>query len=211
MEFELSTKDKLQIIDDLLKTILYYSQIRDLKFYNITLEEQLVNGIGVHSGKAFSTDGSNIFGFTVNDIDPEKRISRIFAGTYVEGKGVTLYAVPIEKFFIQENIMDIDIDATNRPGHTKMHGRFWRACARVGITPENSGNLYESHIQPFINSCNLWKDMDEKFTERFLLMTTKAYQQEMNKSLIDKFSEFAKDIPIPPCFADDGADPKTKI
>ncbi len=212
MEDQLTVSEKLGIIDNLLENIVFDIGHKGAKFYNITIEEELVDGISSHTGKAFSTDGVNIFGFTYDDNGERSGIvSRLLSGTYIKDKGVSLYTIPFDAFFIQNNIMDTVVDATHRPDYTKMHGRFWNTLARVTITPETDVIAAETHVQPFIDCCNLWKDMDDEFTDRFMSLTTKAYQQDMNIAFINKLYDFAKDMPIPACFADDGVAPKTKM
>lgn len=212
MENKLSTSDKLQIINNLLENIIFTVTNKGAMFYNIVIEEELNVGTSKHIGKAFSTDGVNLFGFTYSQSEANGgAISRIFSGTYLKDKGISLYTIPLDKFFIDNNIMDADLDAICVPDYTKMHGRFWNCCARVDVVPEVEEITAEKHIQPFIDTFNIWKDLDDNFTDRFLSLTTKAYQQDMNVAFIHKLNTIAKDIPIPSCFSDDGNAPKTKI
>ena len=78
--------------------------------YDVSFEE-IDNGKNVQSsGKAFSIDGLNFFGFTQNEpevLSQAKKMDyskeRVFAGSHIEGKGLSVVVMPFDKLYIQSN------------------------------------------------------------------------------------------------------------
>ena len=208
MNEELMDFDKLKLIRNCLNKMKHDLAQNGAEFFNITIEDQFNGEINSHSGKAFSTDGKNIYGFTYDDGNPFKFfISRLFAGTYVKDKGISLYIVPFDDFFMQEKITDTSLDASFRPNHTKMHGMFWNDLARVDVTPETGKVSVETHLKPFVDNWEFWKSVDEVYIDRFVALASKVDSQDANADFIEKLYEATKNENVPECFADDDSAP----
>lgn len=214
MEHELKDFEKINIVYGFIDKITNDLAEAGAIFYDVVIEETIFGEVFRYPGKAFSIDGKNIFGFTYDENNKKFRkdgsiiANRAFAGSYVEGKGLTAFLLPNINFYLSRDNIDLTINATNRPDRTKLHGKFWCNFVRVDIKPETEEISAETHLNPFIDHM---ASMVNVYTDKSYELALKGLSQEENLALIDKIYEQFKDIPIPSCFADDGTGPKTKI
>ncbi len=184
-------------------------------FYDIVIEDLLGGMVYKYHGKAFSIDGTNFFGFTYNDDKVPEMLAqhgvivadKAFAGSYVQGKGLSVYLLPQMNYLLKKDNVDLSLNATNRPGRSKLHGKFWIDAARVDIKPETGEVSAETHLDPFIDYVAY---MTNFYPDKAYALAAKGLSQEENVALIEKLYPKLQDAPILSVFADDGETPKTK-
>ena len=185
----------------------YYSGILS---YDVIFDENLYGHKTHLEGLAFSTNGKNIFGCI---IDPENyndftsMNNRIFAGTYTPDKGMSILFLPLFEPFLQMNDCDFNLNATTRNVDNRLHGKYDAGLVRIDIK-RNDNLTQDQVISPYIEMLAL---LTARYSNKAVELVLKSVKQNENIALIDKIYEQFKDIPIPACFADDGAAPKTKM
>lgn len=181
--------------------------------YNIVFDENQ-GGLSTRlEGLAFSTNGENFFGYVLdkstksNAIDFYSYENKVFAGTYIPNKGLSIIFLPLSDPFLNIKGGDFNLNATTRNADNQLHGRYDLGLVRVNITRNDNLNQ-EQIVRSFIDVLG---QLTARYLDKAVELTYKALEQEDNIKLIDKIYEQFKDIPIPACFADDGASPKTKM
>lgn len=205
----LTESEKLDVIRDCLINMKHNLAEKGAKFFNITIKEQYSDGMGSHSGKAFSTDGKNFYGFAFDDNNPFKfYISRMFIGTYIKDKGIILNIIPFDEAFMREQIVDMPLTASARTGIDKMYGHFMNIPVSVEVLPETEKISVETHLKPFVDNWEFWKSIDDIYLNRFFMSSLKADMSDYDKMNIEKSFELEKNAPIPEGFEDDGSAPE---
>ncbi len=185
-------------------------------FFDVVIEEFVGGRIYKHHGKAFSTNGNNFFGFAYDDDNKAKQdlaqhgvivANSVFAGSYVHGKGLSIYFLQNNEAYLNSGVNDFSLNATHRPGRRKLHGKFWSFSSRVDIKPESGEITAETHLDPFID---LMAVLVHVYTDKTYALAAKGLSQEENVALIEKLYPKLQDAPILSVFADDGETPKTK-
>lgn len=206
-------EQKLNIVMNVVETITNNINYSGALCYDVVIDENLYGNKSHLEGKAFSTDGINIFGYTK---DPYNMSSvgadfvslgnRIFAGTYVPGKGMSILLLPLYQPFLGEDDLDFNLNATTRKDNN-LHGKYDAGLVRVNIKEDEQPTL-ETTVTPFIE---MLAQVTSVCLDKAVEVSLKQIRKDENIALIDKIYEQFKDIPIPACFADDGAAPKTKM
>ena len=159
-------------------------------------------------GKAFTTDGMNFYGYTKN----EKANSpfggsfgnvgnRLFAGTYIYDKGMTVMVIPFEESLFE--IDDLTLNVTNRPNNEYMHGKSVLGLTRAKV--DLIENIDEAGVtEIFKGFTELLAELTGRYPDIACDLIQKSQNQQEDKEMVEKLHERLKKYPVPRCFAEDG-------
>ena len=181
--------------------------------FDVVIEDKKIGAKDIYTGKAFSLDGTDFYGFTYGgdyetlESIPQSLKSAIFAGSYVDEKGLSLNFLPYHYINLGSPNTNFAMNVTNRPGKKSLYGKKQYNNVKATVIP-----YIENDVGKMVS---LYLDMLAQITSEYIdkavLIAEKAESQDENIALINKLYEQFKGIPIPSCFTEDGAVPKTKI
>lgn len=181
--------------------------------YDVVFDENLYGHKTHLEGVAFSTDGKNIFGCVRDPLNYSEENgftslkNRIFAGSYVPDKGMSILFLPLYSPFLDNKNCDFNLNATVRNADGRLHGKYDVGLVRVDIN--RNDNMPQNQALSYY--IEMLAQLAAEYSNRAVEVSLKALYQDENVAMIDKIYEQFKDIPIPSCFNDDGNAPKTKI
>ena len=172
--------------------------------FDVAFDENF-EGKTTHSdGKAFTTDGINFFGYIDKEGPSHRNFNfsndRLFAGTYVDGKGMSISMLPFSDILL-EFADYLVLTATNKPNNEYMHGKSPMGETRVkadfleNATEKDVSEVMGTFVEMFAHMTREYPDLAYDMFQKGLLHDIPYIEMAY-----DKF----KNRPIPKCFADDG-------
>ena len=173
--------------------------------FDVAFDECFDGEITHSDGKAFTTDGINFFGYIDKEGPSHRNFEysddRLFAGTYVDGKGMSISMLPFSDILL-EIASFLDLTATNKPNNEYMHGKSPMGETRVKA--DFLENATEKDVSEVMGTfVEMLAHMTREYPDLAYDMIQKGQRCDIPyiEMIYDKF----KDIPVPKCFADDGA------
>ena len=176
---------------------------KDIVCYDVSFEE-IVNGENVpSSGKAFSIDGLNFFGFTHNDAETSLKTKRadyskdrVFAGSYIQDKGLSIVVMPLDKLHMQSNMQDFEFNGVYKAESQNVYGEFMGKPVKIVLNQNKDQNSEQILIDYFDMLAIITKNHPNKA----LLIVEKILSQDSNVEIINRTVEEDKSKSISEIF-----------
>ena len=173
--------------------------------FDVAFDESIFGQMEHVEGKAFTTDGINFFGYIEDKKYPANFSSlnnRIFAGTYVDGKGMSVLMLPNNETLLKNSNRNLTLTATNRENDDYMHGKsiFGVTRAKADLIENSTGDDVTKVMGKFVE---MLAHMTREYPDKTCDLIQNGYN--VNIPYIEMVYDKFKNIPIPKCFADDGA------
>ena len=173
--------------------------------FDVAFDENFEGKMSHVEGKAFTTDGINFYGYMEDEKYPASFASlnnRIFAGTYVDGKGMSVLMLPYNDILLKMSNRNLTLTATNRGNDEYMHGKsvFGLTRAKADLIENSTGDDVTKVMGKFVE---MLAHMTREYPDKSYDLIQNGYN--VNIPYIEMVYDKFKNIPIPKCFADDGA------
>ena len=176
---------------------------KDIVCYDVSFEE-IDNGENVKSkGKAFSIDGLNFFGFTQDEIDTSLKSKkadyskdRVFAGSYIQNKGLSIVVMPLDKLHMQSNMQDFELNGVYKAENQSTYGEFMGKPVKIILNQNKDQNSEQILIDFFDMLAIITKNHPNKA----LLIVEKTLSQDSNVEIINRAVEENKSKAISEIF-----------
>ena len=173
--------------------------------FDVAFDESIFGQMEHVEGKAFTTDGINFFGYVEDEKYPADFPSlnnRIFAGTYVYDKGMSILTLPNNETLLKNSNRNLTLTATNRENDDYMHGKSIFGVTRVkaDLVENATGEDVSKVMRTFFDRLAYMTSM---YPDKSYDLIQNGYN--VNIPYIEMVYDKFKNMPIPKCFADDGA------